>query len=172
MTTKFNQLLRQLRENRDLTQAELGLRSGMDGAAVRRLENSETHPQFITVLRLIAGLGMSLNDEEALRLRIAAGYSDKFGQIGDAMIESGATIEEAYLAQYHWAGVLFEWALGEFVYFANFHESELPEVVQEDYHSISMSISALYPSLRHFFWLLKMPVEERKIKRRWQRMSR
>ncbi|ARF62916.1 transcriptional regulator [Streptomyces violaceoruber] len=54
--------LRELREDRGLTQIQLGERAGMDHKTVHRIEYAMSDPSLSMLLRLAAALGVPLAD--------------------------------------------------------------------------------------------------------------
>lgn len=55
---KIGKNLKQLRENRLLTQAELAERSGMALSSLVRIENDQVDPRFSSIRKLASGLNV------------------------------------------------------------------------------------------------------------------
>jgi transcriptional regulator with XRE-family HTH domain len=58
---RFGSYLRQLREERGLTQSELALRSDLAVDSVRRIERGQLSPSLRSVAKLAAGMEISLH---------------------------------------------------------------------------------------------------------------
>lgn len=59
---KFGKRLRKIREQKNLTQLTLELESGLNRTEISRIENGQRNIEFITIVRLAEGLGISLNE--------------------------------------------------------------------------------------------------------------
>lgn len=57
----FGTKLRELRQEKDLTQQELGERIGTNHVAINRLENGAVQPTWATAVKLASALGVSLD---------------------------------------------------------------------------------------------------------------
>ena len=55
--------IKDLREDHDLTQKELAMRTGIAQADISKLENGNANPSLRTLQRLAEGLGMKLKVE-------------------------------------------------------------------------------------------------------------
>lgn len=56
----FGQVVKRLREQRRLTQAELAAKTGLSRVTVARIETDATSPPFLTIVRIVRELGGSL----------------------------------------------------------------------------------------------------------------
>jgi transcriptional regulator with XRE-family HTH domain len=59
-TKRFGEMLRELREARGLTQAELGERAGMAYQTIAKYERGASEPIWTTVTKLADALGVSV----------------------------------------------------------------------------------------------------------------
>lgn len=59
---KLAAVLRELREDRELTHEELAWEAGISPGTVSRLEAGQTNPSWTTVCRLAEALGISLGE--------------------------------------------------------------------------------------------------------------
>lgn len=56
------QKIRKLRRNQDLTQAELGKKSGIDARNLTRYENDHLHPSMKVLKRIAEALGVAVDE--------------------------------------------------------------------------------------------------------------
>lgn len=70
--------LRELREQRAMSQEELGQRVGCEGTYISRIEAGEVDPAFTTLSRLFRALGVDGRELHAVEARIRArGAADR-----------------------------------------------------------------------------------------------
>ncbi|RZK30188.1 MAG: XRE family transcriptional regulator [Hymenobacter sp.] len=58
----FGTVVRQLRQQRHLSQEALGFATTLDRAFISQLENGHKQPSLLTILRLAAALGISASE--------------------------------------------------------------------------------------------------------------
>lgn len=58
----FGTVVRQLRQQRQLSQEALGFATTLDRAFISQLENGHKQPSLLTILRLAAALGISASE--------------------------------------------------------------------------------------------------------------
>lgn len=62
ITKRFGQRLRKLREQRNMLQLELALKSGLDLTTVNELENGNREPMLRTIWKISNALQVKLSD--------------------------------------------------------------------------------------------------------------
>jgi len=70
----LGQAIKQVRQERNLTQEELGKLVGVKKAQISKIENSTTDARFATVLRVFQALGAKINFNVELNKRQIAYY--------------------------------------------------------------------------------------------------
>lgn len=59
---RIGKRIRELRKERNMTQLDLSVKSGMEENAVQRLETARTYPTFKTLFRIAKGLDIELKE--------------------------------------------------------------------------------------------------------------
>jgi transcriptional regulator with XRE-family HTH domain len=59
---KLGKRLREIREQKNLTQLDLELQSGLNRTEISRIENGQKNIEFYTIVKLAEALGIELNE--------------------------------------------------------------------------------------------------------------
>ena len=58
----FGKRLRQIREQKNLSQLDLEMQSGLNRTEISRIENGQKNIEFFTIVKLAEALGVTLDD--------------------------------------------------------------------------------------------------------------